>query len=267
MTRTTLRPEAPSAAGWGVHPLADLLHVEPEHDAGALAPAGQLWSTATDLARWAAFLGGATGDVLSRATLEEMCRPVAVNDTPGAAWTTAHGLGFQVWNVDGARFAGHGGSMPGFLAGLKVDLDSGDGCVVLANATSGMSGPLSSELLALLADREPRLPQPWAADTAHTDDLDLVGDWYWGTTAYTLRLAGDGHLVLGEPGVHRGSRFRPTGTGWVGLDGYHEGEPLVVVRDARGAVSHLDLGSFRFSRTPYDPAADIPGDVHPEGWH
>ena len=105
MTRTTARPQAPSAAGWGVHPLADLLHVEPEHDAGALAPAGQLWSTATDLARWAAFLGGATGEVLARSTLEEMCRPVAVNDAPGTAWTTAHGLGFQVWNVDGARFA------------------------------------------------------------------------------------------------------------------------------------------------------------------
>jgi hypothetical protein len=39
------------------------------------------------------------------------------------------------------------------------------------------------------------------------------------------------------------------------------------VRDAQGRPSHLDLGSFRFSRTPYDPAADIPGDVHPDRWH
>ena len=97
--------------------------------------------------------------------------------------------------------------------------------------------------------------------------LDLVGDWYWGTTAYTLRLASDGVLVLGEPGLHRGSRFRPVGDGWVGLDGYHEGEPLVAVRDADGRVGHLDLGSFRFSRTPYDPASDVPGDVHPDRWH
>ena len=55
--------------------------------------------------------------------------------------------------------------------------------------------------------------------------------------------------------------------GWVGLDGYHEGEPLVVVRAHDGSVSHLDLGSFRFSRTPYDPAADSPGEVHPDRWH
>ena len=37
------RPRA--RRGGRVHPLADLVHVEPEHHAGAMAPAGQLWST------------------------------------------------------------------------------------------------------------------------------------------------------------------------------------------------------------------------------
>jgi CubicO group peptidase (beta-lactamase class C family) len=266
MRRTTLRPQAPAAAGWGVHPLADLVHVEPEHHAGALAPAGQFWSTVEDLARWAAFLGGSTADLLSEATLEEMCQPVAVNDTPGQPWTGAHGLGWQVWNVDGRRYAGHGGSMPGFLAGLRVDRETGDGCVVFANATAGL-GPVTAELLDLLAEHEPLPPKTWTADADQAQALELVGDWYWGTTAYTLRTAPDGQLVLGEPGNHRGSRFRPTADGWVGLDGYHAGEPLVLVRDAADRVTHLDLGSFRFSRTPYDPAADIPGGVHPDRWH
>jgi CubicO group peptidase (beta-lactamase class C family) len=265
MTRTTPRPVAPSAPGWGVHPMADLLHVEPEHDAGAMAPAGQLWSTVEDLARWAAFLAGDTAGLLATSTLEEMCLPLVVSDVPDQAWTAAHGLGWQVWNVEGRRFAGHGGSMPGFLAGLRVDLSSGDGCVVLANATSGM-GPLGPDLMELLA-KEPRPVQPWHADANHAAALDLVGDWYWGTTGYDLRLASDGHLVLGEPGKLRGTRLRPTESGWVGLDGYFEGEPLSVLRDAEGRPSHLDLGSFRLSRTPYDPAADIPGDVHPDRWH
>jgi CubicO group peptidase (beta-lactamase class C family) len=267
MTSTSPRPAGGAALGWGVHPRADLLHVEPEHDAGALAPAGQLWSTVEDLASWAAFLAGATGDLLSPDTLEEMCRPIAVNDVPNAPWTGAHGLGWQVWNIEGVRHAGHGGSMPGFLAGLRVDLATGDGCVVLANATSGMSPTLVGDLLGLLAEHEPVPPEPWSADAEQSRGLDLVGDWYWGTTAYTLRLARDGHLVLGEPGVQRGSRFRPTDTGWVGLDGYHEGEPLAVVRDEQGRVSHLDIASFRFSRSPYDPASDVPGDVHPDRWH
>ena len=266
MARTSLRPQEPSAPGWAVHPLADLVHVEPEHHAGAMAPAGQLWSTVEDLSRWAAFLGGDTAGLLSADTLAEMCLPIVVNDNPGQPWTGAHGLGWQVWNVDGRRFGGHGGSMPGFLAGLRVDLESGDGCVVFANATSGI-GPISVDLLTLLAEREPLPPTPWTADAGQVTGLDLVGDWYWGTTAYTLRLAADGALLLGEPGVHRGSRFAPTDSGWVGLDGYHEGEPLVAHRDAEGRVGHLDLGSFRFSRTPYDPTAQIPGDVHPDRWH
>ena len=267
MTRTTTRPGSPAAEGWGVHPLADVLHVEPEHDAGAMAPAGQLWSTVEDLARWAAFLAGDTAGLLAAETLGEMRLPIAVNDVPGSAWTGAHGLGWQLWNVEGVRYAGHGGSMPGFLAGLRVNTDTGDGCVVFANATSGLSPELVGDLMDTLAEREPLPPTPWSADAEQAATLDLVGEWYWGTTGYTLSLSRDGHLVLGEPGRHRGSRFRPVEGGWVGLDGYHEGETLVVVHDEAGLVSHLDLGSFRFSRTPYDPAADIPGEVHPSRWH
>lgn len=267
MRRTTLRPEAPAAPGWGVHPLADLLHAEPEHDAASMAPAGQLWSSVEDLSRWAAFLAGETAGLLSADTLAEMCRPIAVNDTPGAAWTDAHGLGWQLWNIEGRRYAGHGGSMPGFLAGLRVNLETGDGCVVFANATSGMGPSVSTDLMDLLAEHEPVLPAPWSADAGQAPGLELVGEWYWGTAAYTMRAAPEGGLVLGEPGARRGSRFRPADGGWLGLDGYHEGETLTVVRDQQGRVSHLDLGSFRFSRTPYDPDADVPGDVHPSRWH
>ena len=42
---------------------------------------------------------------------------------------------------------------------------------------------------------------------------------------------------------------------------------LTVVRDNSDRVSHLDVGSIRFSRTPYDPSADIPGGIDPSGWH
>ena len=73
--------------------------------------------------------------------------------------------------------------------------------------------------------------------------------------------------MLGEPGSGRGARFRPTGVdAWLGLDGYYAGEPLNVVRRADGSVSHLDLASFRFTRTPYDPQADVPGGVDENGW-
>jgi len=267
MQRTTARPQDPAAGGLGVHPLADLLHVEPEHDGVAMAPAGQLWSTVSDLARWAAFLAGETGDLLSRHTLEEMRSPIALDDKAGAPWTGAYGLGCELWNVDGVRYAGHGGSMPGFLAGLRVNVETGDGCVVFANATSGMMGTVSTDLMSILAEREPITPKPWSADPGQVSVLELTGDWYWGPAAFIMSATRDGHLVLGEPGTGRGCRLKPAAGGWTGLDGYYAGEALIVVRDDQGQVSHLDLGSFRFSRTPYDPTADIPGGVDPAGWH
>ena len=266
MRQTSPRPRPPSAHGLGVHPLADLLHVEPEHDAAAMASAGQLWSTVEDLARWAAFLAGETGGLLASGTLEEMRSPIALDDTAGAPWTGAYGLGLQLWNIDGIRYAGHGGSMPGFLAGMRFNIKTSDGAVALSNATAGM-GALPADLLALLADSEPITPKPWSADPSQTSALELVGDWYWGTVEHTMSAARDGHLVLGEPGAGRGCRLKPAAGAWVGLDGYYAGETLTVVRDGSGRVSHLDLGSFRFSRTPYDPAADIPGGVDPDGWH
>lgn len=267
MGATTLRPDATAAPGLAVHPFADVVHAEPEHDAGALAPAGQLWSSAEDLARWAAFAAGRTGGVLAPATLAEMLRPVAVSDVPRQAWTGAHALGWQVWNAQGRRFVGHGGSMPGFLAGLRVDVETGDGVVVLANATSGL-GPLATTLLDRLRELEPVAGAPWTRTPGHADRLDLVGDWFWGTARYPLRLDGE-HVVLGEPGVGRGARFRADTDGtWVGLEGYHEGERLSVRRDGHGRPVQLDLASFVFTRSPYDPSpdAEVPGGLDPAGW-
>ena len=266
MTRTTTRPTGRAAQGLAVHPFADVVLPEPESDAGAMAPAGQLWSTVRDLARWAAFLGGDTGGLLSPGTLAEMLEPHHVVDEPGQPWTGAHGLGWQVWNLDGERYAGHGGSMPGFLAGLRVRLDDGVGVVVLSNTTASQAlRPLGDDLVNALTDLEPPPVQAWSA-AGDASLLELVGPWHWGPAVESARVEGE-HLVLGEPGARRGSRFAPTGVDeWVGLDGYYTGEPLRVVRRADGSVSHLDLASFRFTRTPYATDADVPGGVDPGGW-
>ena len=270
LTRTTLRPAAPAAAGWAVHPFADVVLPEPEHDAGAMAPAGQLWSTVNDLGRWAAFLAGHTAGLLSPQTLAEMCEPHHVVDEPGEPWTGAHGLGWQVWNLGGTRYAGHGGSMPGFLAGLRVRVDTGDGVVALLNTTSSpATRTLIGDLHDILTDLEPPAVQPWVPGSStldHTDHLDLVGTWHWGPATTTARLEG-AELVLGDLAMGRGSRFALVGADrWVGLDGYHNGEPLRVVRRADGSVSHLDLQTFLLTRTPYDGEADIPGGVDEGGW-
>ncbi len=265
MTRTTPGPVDPAAPGLAVHPLADLLHVEPTPDARSMAPAGQLWSTVQDMTAWCSFVAGQTGDVLDPATLAEMLRPVAIVDTAESAWTVAHALGWQVWNTGGRRHGGHGGSMPGFLAHLRVDLTSGDGMVLMTNATSGL-GTAGSDLLDLLHDHEPVAPKPWSADPSQTERLDLTGTWFWGPSAFTAKVTTDGVVVLGEPGQGRGARFRPVDDGFVGLDGYYRGEPLTVQRDGSGRPVRLEVASFVFSRTPYDPAVEFPGGLDGT-WH
>lgn len=269
MTRTTLRPDAggPAAPGLGVHPFADVALPEPEHDAVAFAPAGQLWSTAADLARWASFAARGDASVLDPELHALMHGPVAVSDTPTLPWAAAHALGWQVWNVQGRRYVGHGGSMPGFLATLRVDVASGDGVVFLCNATHG-AGTAPMDLLELLRDREPTAPEAWVRRPQQRDELDLVGDWFFGTNRATLTLHGD-RLRLGTPGVGRGADFERAPddpTRWVGTAGYYAGETLVVRRDGEGRPVRLEVASFVFSRTPYDPLAQIPGDVDERGW-
>jgi CubicO group peptidase (beta-lactamase class C family) len=265
MARTTLGPRPPHADGWAVHPHADVLLPEPATDNRAMAPAGQLWSTVADLARWAAFLGGDTGGVLDPATLEEMRQPASVDD--GRPWSTAWGLGLQLRQVEGRRLVGHGGSMPGFVASLWTDPTTGDGAVALANATSGVAvGQLTDDLLRVLEVQEPPLPPAWTPSPVAAALLELTGTWYWGTAPATLTVEGADLLRLTAAGGGRSSRFRPSADGtFVGLDGYYAGERLRVVRQD-GRVSHLDLATFVFTRRPYEPAHVVPGGVDERGW-
>jgi CubicO group peptidase (beta-lactamase class C family) len=268
MGRTTPMPVAPHALGWAVHPYADVLLPEPTPDAGAMAPAGQLWSTATDMARWLRFIAGDSGTVLHPDTVEEMRSPVVVED--GGAWTGGYGLGLQTWRDSGRRLAGHGGSMPGFLANVVVDPTTTTGALAMTNSTAGVGvSALSVDLLKLVDDYEPALPGEWRPLTEVSQDLlALTGQWFWGPMPFVLRLmAGDWVDLRPVAGAGRGSRFRPTGDGeWLGLDGYYAGETLKLHHHADGTVSHLDLATFVFTRTPYDPKAPVPGGVDDRGW-
>jgi CubicO group peptidase (beta-lactamase class C family) len=262
MARTTTRPVAPAAPGLAVHPWADVVLREPEHDAGAMAPAGQLWSTVTDLARWAAFLAGDEDrdGPLAAASRAEMRTPRYVVEDRDGAWVGSYGLGLQVWNEGGVRSCGHGGSMPGFRAFLEFDAD-GDATVGFANATTGLRGELGQDLLKILADNEPRPPAEWTPVPPPPGTMALLGPWYWGVEPMVLRARGDRLELEPMRGDGRGSRFAPAGDGtWTGLDGYHTGEPLSFVG------GHLEIGSFVYTRRPYDPDGGVPGGVDPAGW-
>jgi CubicO group peptidase (beta-lactamase class C family) len=268
MARTTLSPEPPHARGFAVHPWADVMQLEPAGDTGLMAPAGELWSTAEDLCRFAAFLLAGDDRVLPATTLAEMRVPAS---PPGDdAWTGGYGLGLQLFRRDGRLLFGHGGSMPGFVAAMCVSPADGIGGIALANATSGPDvGVIAADLVRIVAEHEPRLPARWKP-LPEVDQalLELTGPWYWGPRAYILRLLADRALELSPVGGRgRASRFRAERDGtWTGLDGYYLGETLRVIRGAGGAADHLDLGTFVFTRQPYDPGGPLAARPDPEGW-
>jgi CubicO group peptidase (beta-lactamase class C family) len=297
MRSTGRVPTGPHATGFAVHPHADLVHAEPVPGYGAMAPAGEVWSTPSDLVRFGSWLVAAGpagawdaahdahapggGDaVLPPAVRRRMCAPLVVVDEPGAPWTTAWGLGVSVHHDGATRGVGHGGSVPGFTAGLRADVVTGDTVAVCGSSTAGFGD--AAELLRTLAGAEPVTPaDPFAAPSGTApsgaadlptvppaDLLELAGTWYWGPQPFTVRVGVGGRLSLTAARPDgRASEFARTGprewTGTVG--GYWRGEALrVVERDGRAVA--LDVGTFCFTRRPYDPDVTVPGGHDDAGW-
>jgi CubicO group peptidase (beta-lactamase class C family) len=256
MRRTTYGPAEPFARGYVVHPWHGTLREEPRLDAGAMAPAGQLWSTASDLARWAAFLAAPDVSVLKPETLAEMCAPVVISDLE--SWTSGHGLGLELWRRGERVFAGHTGSMPGYQAVLTVHRPTRTGVVAFANAYT-MRGaglrPLAAELLdEVLAHRTVR-PAPWRPGAVPPPEVaPLTGRWWWMGREHEVGYdAGRRELVVrsvDRPG-DRTWRFREDGPDrWRGVSGEQAGEVLRVRRAGNGTVAALDIATFVFTRDP-----------------
>jgi CubicO group peptidase (beta-lactamase class C family) len=266
MKRTTLRAQAPNAGGFAVHPWADVMQPEPAEHTAHMAPAGDLWSTADDLCRFAAFLLDGDDQVLPAATLEEM----RVHAAPPSGSPGGYGFGIQILEREGRTLFGHGGSMPGFLATLWVSPDDGLGAVTLSNTTAGPAiGEIAADLIDIVASNEPRLPERWKPQPGIGPDLiALTGLWYWGPRATVLRVLSPEMLELTPAfGPGRGSRFRASGDGtWTGLNGYYIGETLRLVPAANGVAEHLDLGTFIFTREPYGPGSPFAARPHENGW-
>lgn len=265
MDRTTYDQQAPHAEGFAVDALTGELVPEPLPDTGVMAPAGQLWSTVSDLATWLTALVDPDRSVLSAASLAAMRTPQAAS--PDSRDGSAYGLGLATTSAGGRLLVGHGGSMPGFCCGVLVDVDSRVGAVVLTNGAYGLGGTVD-ELLRTVLDREPALPREWVPTRDVPDDVrELLGTWHWGHAPSVMRW--DGRELRLDPasGPGRSMRFArgdEPGT-WVGTAGYLTGETLRAVRRDDGSLTHLAAATFVYTRVPYDPAAPIPGGA-PGAW-
>ena len=262
MTRTSYLPTGAAAQGHSVHPYARTLVDEPATDTGSMAPAGQAWASLGDLATYNAFLLAGHDDVLSLDWLLKASHPHAGDRRDSLA--SAHGLGFQLQAGGSGMLVGHTGSMPGFLAACFVDRDRRTGAVVLANATTGLQpNELAGDLLEELERREPHVPSAWRPTETFPDELvDALGVWHWGNTPFVFAMEGEELAARNAKGDEK-YRFAVVDGRVIGTSGYHAGEALHVVRRADGSVSHLDIATFIYTRTPYDPDAPVPGG-HPD---
>ncbi|MER7277683.1 serine hydrolase domain-containing protein [Dactylosporangium sp. NPDC000244] len=257
LERTTYAAAEPYARGYVMHPWLDQMREEPHPDAGAMAPAGQLWSTVEDLARWAAFVADPDPAVLAPATMTEMCAPFVLSDLE--SWRAGHGLGIQLWRRGERVFVGHSGSMPGYVAVFAAHRPSRTAVVAFANAyTMHHPGGLSAfglDLLETVLDREPVRSAPWAPGPPPPAGIaPLTGRWWWMGREYEAGWSGDALVVTPLTTGDTPWRFEPDGPApdrWRGRSGENDGEVLQVRRSPSGEVVALDIATFVFTREPW----------------
>jgi CubicO group peptidase (beta-lactamase class C family) len=256
MRRTTYQASEPFARGYVAHPWHHTLREEPREDHGAMAPAGQLWSTVDDLAQLAAALAGHRPEVLAPGTLDLMAQPVAIADPE--SWTRGYGLGLQLARSGNRVYIGHTGSMPGYLANVLVHRGSGTGVVVFTNTYTlpgSAIGRVGVRLLDLVLDTEPVPARTWlpAAAPPPAPIAPLCGRWWWMGREYEARWDGVALVLQGTAAGAEAWSFTPEGPDrWRGRTGEQAGEVLAVLRDAHGNVVGLDLATFVFRRAPLD---------------
>ncbi len=254
LTRTTFTPSDPVARGYFVDPYCEL--ALPERDlvmSDSTAALGQLWSTTGDLAAWGSFLASGRAGVLVRSTLDEMARVQTMADH--ASWTLGWGLGLELYRTGDRVLAGHGGAMPGFLAGLAVSRAEGVGAAVLTSAsTRAKAEDLALQLACAALDAMPAERAAWTPGGEPPAAIrELLGLWW--TEGNELVLSHrDGRfqaeLVYGPAG-RRVSWFEQEAVDrFRVVEGRERGEQLRVVRDGSGAVVKLYFATYPVTRTP-----------------
>ena len=115
----------------------------------------------------------------------------------GTGIASAWGLGWQLGELAGERFIGHGGTTIGGVAAIEVLPDRELAVVVLTNAPGGrtLAVTLAAELLVQLADLQPASPPEPEAEPVTIDDLSpYEGRYVHGEGMFTF-TAVDGQLV------------------------------------------------------------------------
>ena len=168
------------------------LTAEPHQDTGAMAPAGQAWSSVADLARWVHFLDDAfpprdepDDAPLCRASRREMQRIhtyVGSTMLAGQRLTTGYGYGLRIADSPTlGRIVAHAGGLPGYGSNMRWLSGRRLGAIALANGTYAPMSELTMRMLMLLDDAGAvsPVPQPTSSEVmdAAASLVSLLGNW------------------------------------------------------------------------------------------
>jgi CubicO group peptidase (beta-lactamase class C family) len=252
IARTGWERLPPFARGYFVDPFDDRLRPEPDVDLSGTASMGGLWSTADDLARWVACLTRAEPRVLSSRTRDEMASAHVVADQE--SWAVGWGLGLKLHRRGDTVVAGHGGSMPGYLAAIALRHQERIGAVVLTNTSAACDvEALAVELVcdALACDRED--PVPWHPGTAAPASLaSALGRWWSEGEPFEFSMR-EGRLRaqrVSGPDEPLSEFAQDDADTFQTMTGREAGERLQLVRDADGNVVKLYWATYPFTRAP-----------------
>jgi len=180
-----------------------------------------------------------------------MCRPLIMTDVEG--WARAYGLGYDLQRIGERVLAGHGGAMPGFLAGLRVRRQDRVGAVVFANSTAGAEPvALAGQLVSAVLDAEPSLAPVWTPSRSQPDLDGILGSWWTEGEEIVFEVRDNvlwsripGGLPIGETRfvtVDR-DRFRA-------VAGREGGELLEITRGPGGEVERMHFATYALTRSP-----------------
>jgi CubicO group peptidase (beta-lactamase class C family) len=234
-----LRDEAATGYRRDGSPVPGRFHTYPERAAAGL------WTTPTDLARWAiaiqAALAGGEHPVLERETVRRMVTPDDVG-----------GMGLGPALPEGATFFAHGGANEGFRCLLTAQLDGDEGIVVMTN--SDLGSVVAGEVVRTVARERGwngyRPTVKRTVDLSETERRRLVGVYVVPETpSYTIDIVEeDGELI----GVQRwdDQRMRLAAESPSRLFDRRDGtEVQFDLDDDGGPAARFEVQGYRFERT------------------
>jgi CubicO group peptidase (beta-lactamase class C family) len=252
LTRVSFEPEPPAAKGYLAQPYADGVWETIGVETGAWASAGQLWGTVGDIGRWGAFLADPDESVLAPASAEEMRTVQAIADHE--RWLSGYGLGLGLTRDGDRILAGHGGSMPGFIAELLFSAKDKMVVAELTNESDADLGELGTVLLATTVDEWPVTPEAWRiGEPPPGDAVTILGIWFMEAARLVFRWR-EGKLEArfdGTPDWQPSSVFeRETNDRWRTVSGREQGEALRIVRGPDGSVEQMVWAGYPVTREP-----------------